>query len=166
MHAQLGLRIGINTGLKPLLSQQTFHIDQSYSLPIPINTETTLNMSSSSMQRLFASFFLPICWHLPVDADKKPENVARGLKAAIHNDNVSEEAKENAAQRLEEMGVEVPADFSAGQDKEYVQKDEYADDDTNDDYAEDDSVDNNEGKLDGNRRRGTALQHIFYKILT
>ncbi|KAF9521519.1 hypothetical protein CPB83DRAFT_887919 [Crepidotus variabilis] len=44
---------------------------------------------------------------------KNPANVARGLKAAIHNDHVSEEAKRQAAQRLEEMGQEVPADFSS-----------------------------------------------------
>ncbi|KAH9486269.1 UPF0654 protein C22G7.11c [Psilocybe cubensis] len=45
---------------------------------------------------------------------KNPGNVARGLKATIHNANVSEEAKENAAQRLAQMGEEVPGDFSSG----------------------------------------------------
>ncbi|KAF8153135.1 Conidiation protein 6-domain-containing protein [Crassisporium funariophilum] len=36
--------------------------------------------------------------------EKNPDNVARGLKAAIHNPNVSEEAKQSAAERLEQMG--------------------------------------------------------------
>ena len=40
-------------------------------------------------------------------------NVASGLKAAIHNDRVSEEAKASAAERLEEMGAEVPDDFKS-----------------------------------------------------
>ncbi|KDQ57722.1 hypothetical protein JAAARDRAFT_194009 [Jaapia argillacea MUCL 33604] len=35
-----------------------------------------------------------------------PTRVAAGLKAAIHNPNVSEEAKERAAERLESMGQE------------------------------------------------------------
>jgi hypothetical protein len=45
------------------------------------------------------------------DADtegKNPEYVARGLKAALHNGGVSDEAKESAAERLQEMGVDVP----------------------------------------------------------
>ena len=37
--------------------------------------------------------------------------VARGLKATIHNENTSTAAKESAAQRLQEMGAEVPQDF-------------------------------------------------------
>lgn len=41
---------------------------------------------------------------------KKPEHVIAGLKATIHNPRVSEEAKEHAVERLQEMGVEVPAD--------------------------------------------------------
>ncbi|KAH6910642.1 hypothetical protein BKA70DRAFT_1271025 [Coprinopsis sp. MPI-PUGE-AT-0042] len=40
------------------------------------------------------------------------ENVARGLKAAINNPRVSDEAKERDAQRLQEMGEEVPAGYS------------------------------------------------------
>ncbi|KAH9486270.1 UPF0654 protein C22G7.11c [Psilocybe cubensis] len=46
--------------------------------------------------------------------DKNQDYVTRGLKAAIHNDNVSDEAKKNAAQRLKNMGSEVPSDFSSG----------------------------------------------------
>ena len=34
---------------------------------------------------------------------KDPVHVAAGLKAALHNDNVSDEAKENAAHRLQDM---------------------------------------------------------------
>ncbi|KAF9490681.1 hypothetical protein BDN71DRAFT_1454031 [Pleurotus eryngii] len=44
------------------------------------------------------------------DTDKNPSNVARGLKAAIHNPNVSEEAKSHAAERLREMGGEDQSD--------------------------------------------------------
>ncbi|KAF8186375.1 hypothetical protein BJ912DRAFT_971556 [Pholiota molesta] len=40
--------------------------------------------------------------------DKNPEYVARGLKATLHNERVSQEAKESAARRLQEMGEEVP----------------------------------------------------------
>lgn len=35
---------------------------------------------------------------------KDPTRVAAGLKAAMHNPNVSAEAKDSAAQRLEEIG--------------------------------------------------------------
>ncbi len=41
-----------------------------------------------------------------MDTDKNPGNVAGGLKAAIHNPNVSEEAKSHAAERLREMGID------------------------------------------------------------
>ncbi|TFK67638.1 hypothetical protein BDN72DRAFT_960877 [Pluteus cervinus] len=45
-------------------------------------------------------------------AGKNPSNVAGGLKAAIHNPNVSEEAKESAKARLEEMGTGVESTTS------------------------------------------------------
>lgn len=45
---------------------------------------------------------------------KNPERVQAGLKAATHNPNVSEEAKQSAAQRLEEMGTTVDAKHSTG----------------------------------------------------
>ncbi|KAF4613166.1 hypothetical protein D9613_011106 [Agrocybe pediades] len=45
--------------------------------------------------------------------EKNQDYVARGLKATIHNDNTSDEAKQSAAQRLEEMGAEVPSDYAA-----------------------------------------------------
>jgi len=42
------------------------------------------------------------------DEGKNPNRQAGGLKAAIHNPNVSEEAKENAKERLEnEFGQKV-----------------------------------------------------------
>jgi hypothetical protein len=45
--------------------------------------------------------------HRPfLSAHKNPERVAAGLKATLHNPNVSEEAKESAARRLKEMGEE------------------------------------------------------------
>lgn len=37
--------------------------------------------------------------------EKNPDYVARGLKAAIHNPNVSQEAKAHAAKQLKEMGL-------------------------------------------------------------
>ncbi|KAL1735697.1 hypothetical protein EV714DRAFT_243833, partial [Schizophyllum commune] len=40
--------------------------------------------------------------------DKDPKNVARGLKASIANPNVSEDAKDNAARQLNQMGYERP----------------------------------------------------------
>ncbi|KAF8909671.1 Conidiation protein 6-domain-containing protein [Gymnopilus junonius] len=49
---------------------------------------------------------------LPFFSDKNPEYVARGLKGTIHNPNTSTEAKESAAERLEQMGSDVPQDFS------------------------------------------------------
>ncbi|KAF8909673.1 hypothetical protein CPB84DRAFT_1743707 [Gymnopilus junonius] len=51
--------------------------------------------------------------------EKKSDNVARGLKAAIHNDNVSGDAKESAAQRLQDLGKEVPADFTGKEDEQW-----------------------------------------------
>ena len=49
------------------------------------------------------------------------------------------------------MGEEVPADFSNGQDKEYSSKSGSEEYDAGD-HAEDDGGD--DGKLEGNRRRG------------
>ena len=46
---------------------------------------------------------------LTVDVDKDPKNVARGLKASIANPNVSEDAKDNAARQLDQMGYERPS---------------------------------------------------------
>ena len=52
---------------------------------------------------------LPHQLHKTDEHEKDPDYVARGLKAAIHNPNVSAEAKDHAAQQLEEMGVK-PSD--------------------------------------------------------
>ncbi|TRM70339.1 Conidiation protein 6-domain-containing protein [Schizophyllum amplum] len=38
--------------------------------------------------------------------DKNPQRVAAGLKATIHNPRVSDEAKESAAERLQNMGAD------------------------------------------------------------
>ncbi|KAK2460758.1 hypothetical protein APHAL10511_007228 [Amanita phalloides] len=43
---------------------------------------------------------------------KDPARVAAGLKAAVHNPRVSEEAKENASERLHQMHVETAEDTS------------------------------------------------------
>ena len=51
---------------------------------------------------------------------KDPSRVAAGLKATMHNPNVSAEAKENAAQRLEEIG-------SGGIQTGNAQADDYGD---------------------------------------
>jgi hypothetical protein len=65
------------------------------------------------------------------DADtegKNPDYVARGLKAALHNDRVSDEAKESVAERLQEMGVDVPEYETSSGDiiavEEYVAEEE------------------------------------------
>jgi len=42
---------------------------------------------------------------------KSSDYVTRGLKATIHNDNTSAEARESAAYRLEERGEELPPDY-------------------------------------------------------
>lgn len=59
--------------------------------------------------------------------NKNPERVAAGLKAAMHNPNVSEEAKEHAAERLEQMGSASESrrtggsgSYSSGQDSNRV----------------------------------------------
>ena len=58
--------------------------------------------------------------------NKNPERVAAGLKAAMHNPNVSGEAKEHAAERLEQMGMgtgsrhEHTQHYSTGQDANRV----------------------------------------------
>ncbi|KAF9485653.1 hypothetical protein BDN70DRAFT_870960 [Pholiota conissans] len=77
---------------------------------------------------------------------KNPEYVARGLKASIHNDGVSEEAKERAAQRLQDMGAEVPADYVESGDKEYTRFSASGDDDETDASAR--------GMLSSNQKRG------------
>jgi hypothetical protein len=72
-----------------------------------------------------------------LDADtegKNPDYVARGLKAALHNDRVSDEAKESVAERLQEMGVDVPEyETSSGDivaEEEYVAEEESVSNDT------------------------------------
>ncbi|EAU84006.1 hypothetical protein CC1G_11444 [Coprinopsis cinerea okayama7 len=42
--------------------------------------------------------------------EKDPGNVARGLKAAINNPRVSEQAKEHDRERLRDMGESVPGE--------------------------------------------------------
>ncbi|KAI4517424.1 hypothetical protein K525DRAFT_210931 [Schizophyllum commune Loenen D] len=60
------------------------------------------------MSRTSASS-LPIAF-TPFDASvegKNPGRVAAGLKASIHNPNVSDEAKQSATERLHDMGADV-----------------------------------------------------------
>ncbi|KAF8651516.1 hypothetical protein AX16_004712 [Volvariella volvacea WC 439] len=45
---------------------------------------------------------------------KNPERVQAGLKATVHNPRVSEEARESATQRLNEMGTDVESKHSSG----------------------------------------------------
>ncbi|KAK7463032.1 hypothetical protein VKT23_007615 [Stygiomarasmius scandens] len=45
---------------------------------------------------------------------KNPERVAAGLKGTLHNDNVSDEAKQRASERLQEMGVSVETPQTGG----------------------------------------------------
>ena len=53
-----------------------------------------------------------------LEREKNPDHVARGLKAAIHNPNVSLDAKVHAVQELEKMGREPPSDSPAQQTAE------------------------------------------------
>ena len=53
------------------------------------------------------------------------------MKAAIHNPNVSEEAKERDAERLQQMGEEVPGDFAGKGDQHYEYDDSDAKHGTN-----------------------------------
>ncbi|KAF4612405.1 hypothetical protein D9613_004293 [Agrocybe pediades] len=63
--------------------------------------------------------------------EKNQDYVARGLKATIHNDNTSDQAKQSAADRLEKMGAEVPSDYqSHPKNQERVQKKSSDDDDS------------------------------------
>ncbi|KIK54213.1 hypothetical protein GYMLUDRAFT_177670 [Collybiopsis luxurians FD-317 M1] len=39
------------------------------------------------------------------NSQKSPERVAAGLRGTLHNDNVSQQAKDNASERLQEMGA-------------------------------------------------------------
>ncbi|TFK29481.1 hypothetical protein FA15DRAFT_576498, partial [Coprinopsis marcescibilis] len=59
---------------------------------------------------------------------KDPANVARGLKAAINNPRVSQEAKEHDKQRLRELGEQVPGDTgkSGGASVEVAEEDEHS----------------------------------------
>ncbi|KAF8803348.1 hypothetical protein BYT27DRAFT_7244246 [Phlegmacium glaucopus] len=56
--------------------------------------------------------------HTSDEHEKNPEYVARGFKAAIHNPNVSAEAKAHAVQQLEEMGINPTSDSDAQQRSE------------------------------------------------
>ncbi|KAF8728301.1 hypothetical protein AX14_006805 [Amanita brunnescens Koide BX004] len=52
---------------------------------------------------------------MSTEPGKDPNRVAAGLKAAVHNPRVSEEAKESATQRLHKMGEDVePAEEETG----------------------------------------------------
>jgi len=46
----------------------------------------------------------PNFFFLSILGSKNPGNVAGGLKATLHNDRVSDEAKQSAQERLERMG--------------------------------------------------------------
>ncbi|KAE9401570.1 hypothetical protein BT96DRAFT_918708 [Gymnopus androsaceus JB14] len=63
-------------------------------------------------------------------SQKDPNRVAAGLKATIHNDNISEETKDRAAERLHEMGVEVDGKTrpSGRSDVSYTDEDADVDD--------------------------------------
>jgi len=52
--------------------------------------------------------------------NKNPERVAAGLKATIHNDSVSDEAKNHARDRLDQMGVDLDVPASTQRAKQTV----------------------------------------------
>jgi hypothetical protein len=54
--------------------------------------------------------FSPLPDKLPSEQRKKnPERVAAGLKASIHNPHVSKEAKESAAEKLQQLEKQQPS---------------------------------------------------------
>ncbi|KAF6754674.1 hypothetical protein DFP72DRAFT_1068246 [Ephemerocybe angulata] len=68
--------------------------------------------------------------------EKDPANVVRGLKAAIHNPNVSEEAKRRDMVRLQEMGAsttttDAPAQHTRGAEGGKYNTETYVDADMN-----------------------------------
>ena len=66
-------------------------------------------------QPVSACFLAPTICRKLVEPGKDPNRVAAGLKAAVHNPRVSEEAKESATQRLHKMGEDVePAEEETG----------------------------------------------------
>lgn len=73
--------------------------DYKYVASLPVFASVVMSGASVSSCSLCQSLTEPL-------APKNPENVIRGLKAAIHNPNVSETGKQHAAEQLSEMGVD------------------------------------------------------------
>lgn len=67
--------------------------------------------------------------------EKNPDYVARGLKAAIHNPNVSSEAKDHAAQQLEDMGVMTSDSDATGREREREEQSGHFEHEKNPDYV-------------------------------
>ena len=76
---------------------------------LPHRTQVQLSIQDHNiMSRTSSSHFLPR--FTPSDdfvEGKNPGRVAAGLKASIHNPNVSDEAKQSATERLHDMGADV-----------------------------------------------------------
>lgn len=97
-----------------------------YPFTVAIASVSTTHQSNQLNQLLFSNqpilinhvsyvstSFLTVCSLLTelsshLTEEKDQGNVIRGLKAAINNPNVSEEAKQRDRERLEEMGQDVP----------------------------------------------------------
>jgi len=76
-----------------------------------IRLDISLTFHSTQWPALVSFLFPRFCgrgavfFFLTLFPDKDPARVAAGLKATLHNQNVSEEAKQYAQERLENMGA-------------------------------------------------------------
>lgn len=77
-----------------------------------LNTPTT--SQSSACQVTYSDFLTSAPSH-SFDLGKNPERVAAGLKAASHNPTLSENKREDARRRLQEMGVHSDTNLSSRQ---------------------------------------------------
>jgi len=68
----------------------------------------------------YHSFTQHRCLRAVQSDNKNPERVAAGLKATIHNDSVSDEAKNHARDRLDQMGVDLDVPASTQRAKQTV----------------------------------------------
>lgn len=76
----------------------------------PLHTITTsTNMSRTRCTDCLSSILLLTTLSSISTEEKNPANVIRGLKSAITNPNVSEEAKQRDRERLQELGQDIGA---------------------------------------------------------
>lgn len=83
------------------------HVPRIFAYKTQINTFKlkSNDVSTKCVSTWIATQCISTDLRLTDEHEKNPDYVARGLKAAIHNPNVSSEAKDHAAQQLEDMGI-------------------------------------------------------------